>query len=85
MNFQDNLEKVRDLYVVLSFISIRQITLYFLVHYKNMEHLNVLILLLFFKLYSTELTLIFFFTYLCCDNIYNKPIDKADFSGTFRQ
>ena len=34
MNFQDNLVKVRDLYVVLSFISIREITLYFLVHYK---------------------------------------------------
>ena len=38
MNFQDNLEKIRDLYVVLSFISIREITLYFLDHYKNMEH-----------------------------------------------
>ena len=37
MNFQDNLENVRDLYVVLSFIRIREITLYFLVHYKNME------------------------------------------------
>ena len=30
MNFQDNLEKVGDLYVVLSFIRIREITLYFL-------------------------------------------------------
>ena len=48
MNFQDNLEKVGDLSVVLSFISIREITLYFLVHYKNMEHLNFFILLLFF-------------------------------------
>ena len=38
MNFQDNLEKDRHLYVVLSLISIREITLYFLVHYKNMEH-----------------------------------------------
>ena len=38
MNFQDNLEKVRDLSVVLSIISIREITLYFLVHHKNMEH-----------------------------------------------
>ena len=38
MNFQDNLEKVKVLYVVLFFISIREITLYFLVNYKNMEH-----------------------------------------------
>ena len=38
MNFQDNLEKVRDLYVVLFFISIIEIALYFLAHYKNMEH-----------------------------------------------
>ena len=38
MSFQDNLEKVRDLYVVSSFISIREITLYFSVHFKNMEH-----------------------------------------------
>ena len=38
MKFKDNLEKVRDLYVVLSFISIREITSYFLDHYQNMEH-----------------------------------------------
>ena len=38
MNFQDHLEKGRDLYVVLSFISIKEITLFFLVFYKNMEH-----------------------------------------------
>ena len=38
MNFRDNLENVRDLYVVLSFISIRENTFYFLVHYNNMEH-----------------------------------------------
>ena len=38
MNFQDNLEKIRDLYMVLLFISIGEITLYFLAHYKNMEH-----------------------------------------------
>ena len=37
MTSQDNLEKVRDLYVALSFISIREIPLSFLVHYKNME------------------------------------------------
>ena len=38
MNFQDNLEKVRDLYVVLSFISIGEFFLYFLVHCKNREY-----------------------------------------------
>ena len=38
MNFQDNLEKVRDLFVVLSFISIREITLYFLVHFKSKKY-----------------------------------------------
>ena len=38
MNFEDNLEKVRDPFEVLSFLSIREIILYFLVHYKNMEH-----------------------------------------------
>ena len=42
MNFQDNLEKVRDLYAFLSFLRIKEITLYFLVHYKNMEHQNFL-------------------------------------------
>ena len=45
MNFQDNLEKVRDLYAFFfSFITIREITLYCLVHYKNMEHYNFFIL-----------------------------------------
>ena len=41
INFQDNLEKVKDLYVVLFFISIREITLYFLVHYKKHETLKL--------------------------------------------
>ena len=58
MNFQDNLEKVKDLYVVLSFISIREITLYFLVNYKNMEHFFFILLFLFFffifKLFSSH-------------------------------
>ena len=48
MNFQDDLEKVRDLYIVLSFISVREIALYFLVHYKNMEHTFFFIFLFFF-------------------------------------
>ena len=54
MNFQDNLEKVRDLYVVLSLISIREITLYFLVHYKNMEHYNSFINFIKLSVFTTS-------------------------------
>ena len=52
MNFQDNLEKVRDPYVVLSFLSIREVTLYFLVHYEIMEHHFFFILLSIFLVVS---------------------------------
>ena len=50
MNFQDNSEKVRGLYVVLSFISIKEIALYFLVHYKNMKHYFFYFIILSLKL-----------------------------------
>ena len=38
MNFQDNLQKVRDLCVVLFFISMREITLYLLLYTSSIKH-----------------------------------------------